>query len=189
MLGSAVDAEDVIQETWLRWVKVDLEQVRDQRAYLIRITTRQALNRLRTMKRRRENYVGPWLPEPILTTPDVAEDVELAESLSMAIMLVLESLSPTDRAVFVLREAFDVSYDEIAAAVDKTPAAVRQIAHRPRQHVDARRPREVVAPSETRAALEMFRRAFEGGDFRISSTCSRRTWSCSATAAASSKLR
>ena len=166
MLGSAVDAEDVLQETWLRWVKVDLEQVRDQRAYLIRITTRQALNRLRTMKRRRENYVGPWLPEPLLTTPDVAEDVELAESLSMAIMLVLESLSPTERAVFVLREAFDVSYDEIAAAVDKTPAAVRQIAHRARQHVDARRPREVVAPSETRAALEMFRRALEGGDLQ-----------------------
>ncbi len=166
MLGSAVDAEDVLQETWLRWVKVDLEQVRDQRAYLIRITTRQALNRLRTMKRRRENYVGPWLPEPILTAPDVAEDIELAESLSMAIMLVLESLSPTERAVFVLREAFDVSYDEIAAAVDKTPAAVRQIAHRARQHVDARRPREVVAPSETRAALEMFRRALEGGDLQ-----------------------
>ena len=166
MLGSAADAEDVLQETWLRWVKVDLGQVRDQRAYLVRITTRQALNRLRTMKRRREAYVGPWLPEPLLTAPDVAEDVELAESVSMALMLVLETLSPTERAVFVLREAFDVSYDEIAAAVDKSPAAVRQIAHRARQHVDARRPREVVSPSETRAALESFQRALETGDLQ-----------------------
>jgi RNA polymerase sigma-70 factor (TIGR02957 family) len=166
MLGSAADAEDVLQETWLRWVKVDLEQVRAQRAYLVRITTRQALNRLRTMSRRKESYVGPWLPEPLLTAPDVAQDVELAESVSMAVMLVLETLSPTERAVFVLREVFDVGYDEIAAAVDKTPAAVRQIAHRARRHVDARRPREVVSQSETRAALESFARALEGGDLQ-----------------------
>ncbi|MFI9175468.1 RNA polymerase sigma-70 factor [Streptomyces lincolnensis] len=166
MLGSAADAEDVLQETWLRWVEVDLEQVRDQRAYLVRITTRQALNRLRTMSRRKESYVGPWLPEPLLTAPDVAQDVELAESVSMAVMLVLETLSPTERAVFVLREVFDVGYDEIAAAVDKTPAAVRQIAHRARRHVDARRPREVVSQSQTRAALESFLRALEGGDLQ-----------------------
>lgn len=130
MLGSAADAEDVLQETWLRWVGVDLGQVRDRRAYLVRITTRQSLNRLRAMMRRRETYVGPWLPEPLLTAPDVAQDVELAESLSMALMLVLETLSPTERAVFVLREAFGTGYEEIAAAVDKSPAAVRQIAHR-----------------------------------------------------------
>jgi RNA polymerase sigma-70 factor (TIGR02957 family) len=166
MLGSAADAEDVLQETWLRWVKVDLRQVRDERAYLIRITTRQSLNRLRTMRRRKEAYVGPWLPEPMLTAPDVAEDVELAESVSMALMLVLETLSPTERAVFVLREVFDVGYDEIAAAVDKSPAAVRQIAHRARRHVDARRPREVVSPSETRAALESLQRALETGDLQ-----------------------
>ncbi|MEU9619917.1 RNA polymerase sigma-70 factor [Streptomyces sp. NPDC048155] len=166
MLGSAADAEDVLQETWLRWVEVDLEQVRDRRAYLVRITTRQSLNRLRTMTRRKEAYVGPWLPEPVLTAPDVAEDVELAESVSMALMLVLETLSPTERAVFVLREAFDVGYDEIAAAVDKSPAAVRQIAHRARRHVDARRPRTAVSPSETRAALESFRRALETGDLQ-----------------------
>ncbi|MCX4911674.1 RNA polymerase sigma-70 factor [Streptomyces sp. NBC_00878] len=164
MLGSAADAEDILQETWLRWVEVDLGKVRDQRAYLVRITTRQALNRLRAMKRRKEAYVGPWLPEPMLTAPDVAQDVELAESLSMALMLVLETLSPTERVVFVLREAFDVGYDEIAAAVDKSPAAVRQIAHRARLHVDARRPRQVVSPSETRAALESFRRVLETGD-------------------------
>ncbi|MBQ1120653.1 RNA polymerase sigma-70 factor [Streptomyces smyrnaeus] len=164
VLGSAADAEDVLQETWLQWVKADRVQVRDQRAFLIRITTRQALNRLRTVKRRREAYVGPWLPEPLLTAPDVAEDVELAESMSMALMLVLETLSPTERAVFVLREVFDISYGEIAAAVDKSPAAVRQIAHRARRYVAARRPRQVVSSNEGQAALESFRRAVEIGD-------------------------
>ncbi|MFJ5731691.1 RNA polymerase sigma-70 factor [Streptomyces paradoxus] len=164
MLGSAADAEDVLQETWLRWVKVDQGRVSDQRAYLVRIATRQALNRLRTVKRRREAYVGPWLPEPLLTTPDVAEDAELAESMSMAMMLVLESLSPTERAVFVLREVFEVDYDEIAEAVGKSPGAVRQIAHRARRHVDARRPRRTASPRQTRAALEAFQRALETGD-------------------------
>ncbi|WP_331763685.1 RNA polymerase sigma-70 factor [Streptomyces anthocyanicus] len=164
MLGSAADAEDVLQETWLRWVQVDLEQVRDQRAYLVRITTRQALNRLRMLSRRKESYVGPWLPEPLLTAPDVAQDVELAESVSMAVMLVLETLSPVERAVFVLREVFDVGYDEIAAAVEKSPVAVRQIAHRARRHVDARRPREVVSQREKRVVLESFLRALEAGD-------------------------
>jgi RNA polymerase sigma-70 factor (TIGR02957 family) len=166
MLGSAADAEDVLQETWLRWVGVDLAQVHDQRSYLVRITTRQALNRLRTLKRRKEAYVGPWLPEPLLTAPDVADDVELAESVSMALMLILETLSPTERAVFVLREAFDVSYDEIAAAVGKNPAAVRQIAHRARRHVDARRPRHVVSAASTRAALAAFQRALETRDLQ-----------------------
>lgn len=166
MLGSAADAEDVLQETWLRWAEVDQAEVREERAYLVRITTRLALNRLRTLKRRKEAYVGPWLPEPLLTTPDVAEDVELAESVSMALMLVLETLAPTERAVFVLREVFDVGYDEIAEAVGKTPAAVRQIAHRARRHVDARRPREVVSARETRAVLESFQRAIEGRDLQ-----------------------
>ncbi len=166
ILGSAADAEDVLQETWLRWVKVDLDQVRDQRTYLIRITTRQSLNRLRTLQRRREAYVGPWLPEPLLTAPDASADIELAESVSMAMMLVLETLSPTERAVFVLREAFEVGYDEIAAAVDKSPAAVRQIAHRARQHVEARRPRTVVSPGEGQAVLEAFQRAVVGSDLQ-----------------------
>ncbi|KKZ74774.1 RNA polymerase sigma-70 factor [Streptomyces showdoensis] len=164
MLGSAADAEDVLQETWLRWSKVDLDTVDDRRAYLVRITTRQALNRLRSLKRRREAYVGQWLPEPLLTTPDVAEDVELAESVSMALMLVLETLSPTERAVFVLREVFEVDYEEIAAAVDKTPAAVRQIAHRARKHVEARRPRKTVSVREARTVLESFQRALESRD-------------------------
>jgi RNA polymerase sigma-70 factor (ECF subfamily) len=166
MLGSAADAEDVLQETWLRWASVDLDTVQNQRAYLVRITTRQALTRLRTLGRRKESYVGPWLPEPLLTTPDVAEDVELADSVSMAMLLVLETLTPTERAVFVLREVFDLDYDEIAQAVDKSPAAVRQIAHRARAHVAARRPRGVVSPAETRDALEAFQRAAETGDLQ-----------------------
>ncbi|WP_197674008.1 RNA polymerase sigma-70 factor [Micromonospora narathiwatensis] len=166
MLGSAADAEDVLQETWLRWVGVDLGVVRDQRAYLVRITTRQALSRLRTLRRRKESYVGPWLPEPLLTAPDVAEDVELADSVSMAMLLVLETLTPTERAVFVLREVFDLAYDEIAEAVDKSPAAVRQIAHRARAHVAARRPRGVTSAAETRDAIEAFQRAVETGDLR-----------------------
>ncbi|WP_225805438.1 RNA polymerase sigma-70 factor [Streptomyces sp. NK15101] len=164
MLGSAADAEDVLQETWMRWAAVDLGRVGDRRAYLVRITTRQALNRLRTVKRRRESYVGQWLPEPLITTSDVTEDVELAESMSMAMMLVLESLSPTERAVFVLREVFEVGYDEIAQAVDKSSDAVRQIAHRARRHVGARRPRTTASPSEAQAALESFRRAIETGN-------------------------
>jgi RNA polymerase sigma-70 factor (ECF subfamily) len=166
MLGSAADTEDVLQETWLRWAGVDLGTVRDRRAYLVRITTRQALIRLRALGRRKESYVGPWLPEPLLTAPDVAEDAELADSVSMAMLLVLETLTPTERAVFVLREVFDVTYDEIAEAVGKTPAAVRQIAHRARAHVGARRPRGPVSPAETRDALEAFRRAAETGDLQ-----------------------
>jgi RNA polymerase sigma-70 factor (TIGR02957 family) len=164
MLGSAADAEDVLQETWLRWADADLSAVRDQRAYLVRITTRQSLNRLRTVGRRRESYVGSWLPEPLLTAPDVADDVELAESVSMAMLLVLETLAPTERAVFVLREVFDLGYDEIADAVDKSAVAVRQIAHRARAHVAARRPRGTVSPAETRRVLDAFRRAVETGD-------------------------
>jgi RNA polymerase sigma-70 factor (ECF subfamily) len=140
--------------------------VQDQRAYLVRITTRQALGRLRTLGRRKESYVGPWLPEPLLTAPDVAEDIELADSVSMAMLLVLETLTPTERAVFVLREVFGLEYDEIAEAVDKSPAAVRQIAHRARAHVAARRPRGTVSPAEIRGALEAFRRAVETGDLQ-----------------------
>ena len=166
MLGSAADAEDVLQETWMRWTGVDLDTVRDQRAYLVQITTRQALGRLRALGRRKESYVGSWLPEPLLTAPDVAEDVELAESVSTAMLLVLETLAPTERAVFVLREVFNLGYDEIADAVDKTPAAVRQIAHRARAHVAARRPRGPVSSTESREVLASFQRAVETGDLQ-----------------------
>jgi RNA polymerase sigma-70 factor (TIGR02957 family) len=163
MLGSAADADDVLQETWLRWAGVDRSQVRDPRAYLIRIVTRQALNRLRTVSRRREEYVGEWLPEPLLTSPDVAEDVELAESVSIAVLTVLETLAPTERAVFVLREVFDVPYDQIAGAVGRSTAAVRQIARRAREHVAARRPRVRVSRSEQQAVVERFLAALRTG--------------------------
>ena len=167
MLGSAADAEDVVQETWLRWADVDdatRAEVRDARSYLVRIVTRQALNRMRTLARRREEYVGEWLPEPLLTSPDVAEDVELAESLSIAVLAVLETLVPTERAVFVLREVFDVPYEEIAEAVGKSPAAVRQIARRARQHVAARRPRMTVSRDEQQKVVERFLAALTTGD-------------------------
>ncbi|MEV6261062.1 RNA polymerase sigma-70 factor [Streptomyces sp. NPDC051784] len=166
MLGSAADAEDVLQETWLRWSGVDLDEVRDRRAYLVRIVTRQSLTRLRTLGRRKESYVGTWLPEPLLTTPDVAEDVELADSVSMAMLLVMETLTPSERAVFVLREVFGLGYDEIADAVGRNPAAVRQIAHRARGHVADRRPREEVSRAENRRVIEAFRKATETGDLQ-----------------------
>jgi RNA polymerase sigma-70 factor (ECF subfamily) len=164
MLGSAADAEDVVQETWLRWVNVDRAEVRDPRAYLVRMVTRQALNRLRTVSRQREDYVGEWLPEPLLTSPDVAEDAELAENVSIAMLTVLETLGPTERAVFVLHEVFETPYDEIAEVVGKTPAAVRQIAHRAREHVAARRPRVQVNRAEQEATLQKFMAAVTSGD-------------------------
>lgn len=166
MLGSAADAEDVVQEAWLRWAVVDLASVAEPRAYLVRIATRLSLNRLRTVGRRHETYVGPWLPEPLLTAPDVAEDVELADSVSTAMLLVLETLTPVERAVFVLREVFAFSYDEIATVVEKSPAAVRQVAHRARGHVSARRPRAVVSDAERRAVLERFVAATATGDLQ-----------------------
>ncbi|MFK4808494.1 RNA polymerase sigma-70 factor [Microbacterium sp. ZW CA_36] len=166
MLGSAADAEDVLQESWLRWAAVDHATVQEPRAYLVRVVTRQALNHLRTVSRRREDYVGEWLPEPLLTSPDVAEDVELAENLSIAMLTVLETLGPAERAVFVLREVFDVPYDEIADAVGKTPAAVRQIAHRAKDHVAARRPRVRVVPAEHEEAVERLVAALNTGDLQ-----------------------
>jgi RNA polymerase sigma-70 factor (ECF subfamily) len=166
MLSSASDAEDVVQETWLRWADVDHAEVRDPRAYLVRIVTRQALNRLRSMARRREDYIGEWLPEPLLTSPDVAADIELAESVSIAMLTVLETLGPTERAVFVLREVFDTPYEEIAEAVGKSPAAVRQIAHRARDHVAARRPRMPVSTTEQQEAVDRFLAAIRHGDLQ-----------------------
>ncbi|HET6531452.1 MAG TPA: RNA polymerase sigma-70 factor [Actinoplanes sp.] len=169
MLGVAADAEDVVQETWLRWSDLGARgraEVRDPRAYLVRMVTRQALNRLRTLARRREDYVGEWLPEPLLTSPDVADDVELAESVSFAMLTVLETLGPVERAVFVLHEVFDTPYGEIADAVGKTPAAVRQIASRARQHVAARRPRVRVSRAEQQAVVDRFLAAVRGGDLQ-----------------------
>jgi RNA polymerase sigma-70 factor (TIGR02957 family) len=164
ILGSAADAEDVVQETWIRWEGVERSEVQNARAYLVRMVTRQALNRLRALSRRREDYVGEWLPEPLLTSSDVAEDVELVESISMAMLTLLETLSPVERAVFVLREVFDIPYDEVAAALDKSPAAVRQIAHRAREHVHARKPRMPVTTAQHAEVVERLLVALRGGD-------------------------
>lgn len=142
ILGSATESDDVLQESYLRWAEVDLATVRDTKSYLAQLVTRQSLNALRAQARRREEYVGPWLPEPLLVdAADAGTDLVLAESVSMAMMVVLESLSPDERAVFVLREVFGFGHDEIAAAVGKSAAAVRQMAHRAREHVHARRKR------------------------------------------------
>ncbi|MGH2364904.1 MAG: RNA polymerase sigma-70 factor [Chloroflexota bacterium] len=166
MLGSAADAEDVVQESWLRWANVDRAEVHDARAYLIRVVTRQALNCLRTLSRRREEYVGEWLPEPLLTSPDIAEDIELAESISMAMLTVLETLGPSERAVFVLHEVFEVPYAEIASAIGRSEATARQIARRARDHVLARRPRLKVTRSEHQAVVERFLDALQTGQLQ-----------------------
>ncbi|NYE39575.1 RNA polymerase sigma-70 factor [Streptomyces fulvorobeus] len=169
MLGRVADAEDVVQEAWLRWSSADREDVREPRAYLVRVTTRLAIDRLRHLQSRREAYVGPWLPEPVVTdfgprVPDTAERAILAESVSMAVLVVLESLSPLERAVFVLREAFGFPYAEIADALDRTEAAVRQLAGRAKRHVEEGRPRYDVDPAERRDLTERFLAAASGGD-------------------------
>jgi RNA polymerase sigma-70 factor, ECF subfamily len=168
--GSVADAEDVVQETYLRWSERpnadETGHVRNSRAYLARIATRLALNSLRGRSRRREDYVGPWLPEPLVTTPDVADDVLLAESVSMAMMLVTERLSPDERAVFVLREVFGFDYDEIAQAVGKSAAAARQVAHRARSAVQAHRPRYPTDAPAARAVAEKFMSAAVDGDLQ-----------------------
>ena len=164
MLGSAADAEDVLQESYLRWRAVDHAQVEHPRAYLVRLVTRQALNHLRAVRARREEYVGAWLPEPIRTTPEVSEDVILAESVSMAMLLVLETLNPAERAVFVLHDVFGYTHGEIATAIGKTETAVRQIAHRARAHVHARRRRFEPDSAATGEIVERFLRSAENGD-------------------------
>ncbi|WP_212005157.1 RNA polymerase sigma factor SigJ [Chitinophaga sp. HK235] len=166
MLGSAADAEDVLQEAWLRWADVDHSQVRDPRAYLIRIVTRQALNWMRTLSRRREEYVGEWLPEPLLTNPDVAGDLELSESISIAMLIVLETLGPMERVVFVLREVFNIPYGDISEIIGKPAATVRQIARRARVHVTARHQRELVSRSEQQAVVEQFLVALRTGQLQ-----------------------
>jgi RNA polymerase sigma-70 factor (ECF subfamily) len=162
ILGSAADAEDTVQDTWLKWSSADRSQVADPRAYLVRIVTNVALDRLRSVQARRETYVGPWLPEPILTSSP--EDSAAAESVSVALMVLLESLSPLERAVFVLKEAFAFSYGEIASAVDRSEETVRQAAHRARGHVQARRPRFHRSRAQQQAVTTRFLAAAAGGD-------------------------
>ncbi|WP_406448089.1 RNA polymerase sigma factor SigJ [Streptomyces sp. NBC_00876] len=169
MLGRIADAEDVVQEAWLRWSADAREDVREPRAFLVRIVTRLAVDRLRQLRTRREAYVGPWLPEPLVTgfgpgVPDTAEQAVLADSVSVAVLVVLESLSPLERAVFVLREAFGFPYGEIAATLDRSEAAVRQLSGRARRHVEERKPRYDVDPARRRDLTERFLAAAAGGD-------------------------
>jgi RNA polymerase sigma-70 factor (ECF subfamily) len=169
MLGRVADAEDVVQEAWLRWSADDRSDVREPRGYLVRVTTRLAIDRLRQVQSRREAYVGPWLPEPYVTdfgdtVPDSADRAVLADSVSLAVLVVLESLSPLERAVFVLREAFGFPYADIAAVLDRGEPAVRQLAGRARKHVEERRPRYEVDPDERRDLTERFLAAAGEGD-------------------------
>lgn len=168
VVGSMTDAEDVVQETWLRWAAADRDEVRDVRAYLIRITSRLALNRLRQQKSRREQYVGPWLPEPIAAAPaedDPAAVAEVADSVSMAMLVVLETLSPLERAAFVLREVFDLPFSEIGQTLGRSESAVRQLAHRAREHVHARQPRHQVDKAKHTEVTNQFLAAAWSGDF------------------------
>ncbi|MFF5858655.1 RNA polymerase sigma-70 factor [Streptomyces sp. NPDC012751] len=169
MLGRVADAEDVVQEAWLRWYRADRAEVREPRAYLVRVTTRLAIDRLRQVRASGEAYPGPWLPEPYLTefadtAPDSAERAVLADTVSLAVLIVLESLSPLERAVFVLREAFGYPYAEIAALLDRAEPAVRQLAGRARRHVAERRPRYEVDPARRRDLTERFLAAAGEGD-------------------------
>ncbi|GAA4133857.1 RNA polymerase sigma-70 factor [Actinomadura keratinilytica] len=164
MLGTVADAEDAVQDAWLRWSAADRSGIADVKAYLVRVVSNLALDRLRSARAHRETYVGPWLPEPLLTAPDVAEDAELAESVSMAMLVVLETLSPLERAVFVLREVFGFPYAEIAKALDRSETSVRQLGTRARKHVEARRPRFAADGRERQAATERFFDAVLGGD-------------------------
>ncbi|MFJ4674590.1 MULTISPECIES: RNA polymerase sigma-70 factor [unclassified Kitasatospora] len=164
LLGTAADAEDVVQDAWLKWSSADRSQIADPKAYLTRIISNLAMERLRSTRRQRETYVGPWLPEPILTGPDVADGAAAADSVSMALLVVLETLSPLERAVFVLKEVFAFSYAEIAQAVERSEAAVRQAAHRAREHVRARRPRFTADRARQRDVTERFFAAATGGD-------------------------
>ncbi|MFC1415464.1 RNA polymerase sigma-70 factor [Streptacidiphilus cavernicola] len=164
ILGSAADAEDVVQDAWLKWSAADRSQVADPKAYLTRIISNLSMERLRSTRHQREAYVGPWLPEPVLTGPDTADGVAAADSVSMALLVVLETLSPLERAVFVLKEVFAFSHAEIAEAVERSEPAVRQAAHRAREHVQARRPRFTADRARQRDVTERFFAAATGGD-------------------------
>ncbi|TJZ59416.1 RNA polymerase sigma-70 factor [Streptomyces piniterrae] len=169
MLGRVADAEDVVQDAWLRWSAADRTEVREPPAYLVRVTTRLAIDRLRQVQSRRESYVGPWLPEPLATdigstVPDAAERAVFTESVTLAVLVVMESLSPLERAVFVLREAFGYPYAEIATVLERSEAAVRQLAGRARRHVEEGKPRFDVDHDQQRDLTERFLAAAAGDD-------------------------
>ena len=193
ILGSATESDDVLQDSYLRWAEVDLATVRDTKSYLAQLVTRQALNALRASARRREDYIGPWLPEPLLLDErDASADVVLAESVSMAMLVLLETLTPDERAVFVLREVFGFDYDEIAGAVGKSMATVRQVAHRAREHVHARRKRfEPVDAARTAEITEQFMTAAATGDMEglLSMLAPDATWTADSGGKASAARR
>jgi RNA polymerase sigma factor (sigma-70 family) len=166
MLGTVTDAEDAVQDAWLGWSAAPRADVTDPRAYLTKVITNTSLNKLRAVRARREAYIGPWLPEPLLTSinPDIPVRIEVAESVSLAMLVVLESLTPEERAVFVLREVFAFSYAEIGSALGRTEVSARQLAHRAREHVQARRPRFPVDRGQEQEVTQRFLDAAAGGD-------------------------
>ncbi|SDD04408.1 sigma-70 family RNA polymerase sigma factor [Glycomyces harbinensis] len=167
MLGTVADTEDVLQDAWLAWeARSHGAPIEHPRAYLVRVAINAAIARQEAVKRRRETYIGPWLPEPVLTeaVPDGSEQVLRTESVSLALMVVLESLTPHERAVFVLAEVFGYGHAEIAGLLGRTPASVRQTAHRARSHVESRRPKYAVDPAVHRQVTERFMAAVAGGD-------------------------
>ncbi|HEX7826569.1 MAG TPA: RNA polymerase sigma-70 factor [Mycobacterium sp.] len=193
ILGSATESDDVLQDSYLRWAEVDLGGVRDTKSYLAQLVTRQALNALRAGARRREDYIGPWLPEPLLLDErDASSDVVLAESVSMAMLVILETLTPDERAVFVLREVFGFDYDEIAGAVGKSVTAVRQVAHRAKEHVQARRKRfEPVDATRSAEITQQFMMAAATGDMEglLSMLAPSATWTADSNGKASAARR
>ena len=166
MLGSVTDAEDIVQEAYLRWQEAPETEVRSPKSYLSAVVTRLSIDRLRSARARREEYVGPWLPEPLVSerAEDAGGTTGLDESLSMAFMVLLESLNPVERAVFLLREVFDYDYEEISRIVGKSEDNCRQIAHRARQSVAARRPRFERSPEQEERLTERFVEACVSGN-------------------------
>ncbi|WP_112137419.1 RNA polymerase sigma factor SigJ [Glycomyces dulcitolivorans] len=164
LLGSVAEAEDVVQDAWLRLQRTDIDAIEDLTGWLVTTTSRLALDVLRSARVRRETYVGPWLPEPVATAPDPADAVGLADSLSWAMLVVLETLSPAERAAFVLHDVFGLTFDEVATALGRTPASCRKLASRAREHVETRKPRFDVDPEEHRHVVEAFSRAVVSGD-------------------------
>lgn len=165
-LGSVSDAEDIVQETYLRWRGADPATIREPRAFLTRVASRLCLDQLKSARARREHYVGPWLPEPIVQAADfTAGPVEdRADDVSIALMLALERLSPLERAAFVLHDAFGQSFDEVAVALERPVATCRQLAARARAHLREARPRFVVPPDEGERIVAAFQHAAQSGD-------------------------
>ncbi|HET7506991.1 MAG TPA: RNA polymerase sigma factor SigJ [Solirubrobacterales bacterium] len=165
LLGELTEAEDVVQDAWLRWDGADAEAIRNPEAFLVTVTTRLALDRLRSARARREVYVGPWLPEPLVTDPQTPETRAIeAERLSLALLGALERLNPVERAVLVLRDVFDLEYAEIADVLEKTPANVRQVARRAREHAGDPTRRRPVSEEERERLATAFLTASISGD-------------------------